>query len=435
MLYLQTEAGILYCGSDGGVFKSSDQAENWTDISATLVNTQFYRIAGTDASTNLVLGGTQDQGSNVWTDSAFTHIWGADGFECAIDPNNSNIVYFESQYGNLKRSTDQGNTNTEIRPSGESGSWLTPFHLHPQNSTTIFAGWSEVYRSTDSGTSWASLNSGIPNNLDAMAQGINNTGRFYASDGTTLLMSNNINADPASVSWTDVTAGIPAAVGSSITYIAVNPDTSSEVFVTLSGYQDGNKVFYSNNAGSSWTNISGSLPNLPVNCIAYETGSADGIYVGIDVGVFYRDNNIGDWIPFMNGLPNVIVTELEIRNNSITAGTYGRGLWRSDTYSHCPVSHNLTPQNDPSNPNYTGFQHYEAEEEIQSTRIITGGEGTGVTYKAGDRVILLEGFRAKEGTRFNAALGPCSGVMKSKEVKPLKGKFDGSLGIFVTKND
>ncbi|MBN2745402.1 MAG: T9SS type A sorting domain-containing protein, partial [Bacteroidales bacterium] len=61
---------------------------------------------------------------------------------------------------------------------------------------------------------------------------------------------------------------------------------------------------------------------------------ADAIYVGMDVGVFYRDSNSADWVPFMKNLPNVIINELEIfyPDQKIRAATYGRGLWESPLF-------------------------------------------------------------------------------------------------------
>ena len=68
----------------------------------------------------------------------------------------------------------------------------------------------------------------------------------------------------------------------------------------------------STDGGVTWAAIGGSLPNLPINCIVYQNGSNDGLYVGTDLGVYYRDNTLADWVPFKTGLPNTIVNELEI---------------------------------------------------------------------------------------------------------------------------
>jgi hypothetical protein len=81
--------------------------------------------------------------------------------------------------------------------------------------------------------------------------------------------------------------------------------------------------------GQNVIDKSGNLPKVPVNTIVYQKESPDRLYVGTDVGVFYRDNNMQDWDIFGENLPNVVVNELEIHEASglMRAATYGRGLW------------------------------------------------------------------------------------------------------------
>lgn len=47
-----------------------------------------------------------------------------------------------------------------------------------------------------------------------------------------------------------------------------------------------------------------------------------------------------DWIPYQTGLPNVVVTDLEISyyDNKLWAGTFGRGLWKTDLYTPLSIS-------------------------------------------------------------------------------------------------
>ena len=87
-------------------------------------------------------------------------------------------------------------------------------------------------------------------------------------------------------SWTSVTGNLPNLT---ITGIEVDPEDPLRVWVTCSGYQDGNKVFFSSTGGSPWTNISQNLPNVPANCITYQVGTNDGIYIGTDIGVYFKD--------------------------------------------------------------------------------------------------------------------------------------------------
>lgn len=397
----------LYCGSDGGIFRSTDFGANWTDLSDGLEITQSYRIAGYEPNEDLITNGTQDNGSNKWSGgTTFLHMLGADGMDCMIDHSNPNNLYNCIQYGNIYKSTNGGSTFSFIAPLVDAGPWVTPLAMSPTNSQILYAGYSDIYKSTNGGASWSNIGY---SGTGAIALGTSNSSRVYASVGgtKTIYMS-----DDAGATFTDVSAGLPSG---SITFIAVNPDNSFDVFVTYGGYTSGQKVYRSLNAGTTWTNISGTLPNIPVNCIAYQdTDGApnDAIYIGTDLGVYYRDDEIGDWIPFMNGMPNVMVFDLEINEagDAITAGTYGRGLWRSTLYTDCPVAYFNYQNTDPSNPNYTGFQHYEASDSIRANRIITGGVGTDVTYQAGGHIRLFTGFHARAGNKFVARLGPCSGT-------------------------
>ena len=130
--------------------------------------------------------------------------------------------------------------------------------------------------------------------------------------------------------WVDISAGLPLdkADISSVTFHAENPDI---IWVTFSGFSIKNKVFKSSNGGSSWTNISGTLPNIPINAMVYQKNSSNTIYIGTDLGVFYINDDVTDWQAFNEGAPNMIVTDLEIfyPSNKLRASTWGRGIWES----------------------------------------------------------------------------------------------------------
>ena len=92
-------------------------------------------------------------------------------------------------------------------------------------------------------------------------------------------------------------------------------------------------MYKSIDGGNNWTNISGTLPNIPVNCIELDKNNTnEAVYIGTDLGVYTTDSTLTDWILFNNDLPHVIVNELEIQyqSNKLFAATYGRGLWSID---------------------------------------------------------------------------------------------------------
>ncbi|MFM8373589.1 MAG: beta strand repeat-containing protein, partial [Bacteroidota bacterium] len=124
-----------------------------------------------------------------------------------------------------------------------------------------------------------------------------------------------------------------------MTYLCVSATDANTIYASMSNYTSGNKVYKSTNGGSTWTNISGTLPNLPANCILYQKGSPEGLYVGMDAGVYYRDNITNAWALVGTGLPNVVITELDIRYSTgkLRVSTYGRGLWETDINCVSPV--------------------------------------------------------------------------------------------------
>jgi len=429
LVYHHNVVNRLYCGSDGGVFRSLNNADNWTDLSDGLVITQFYRIGTTPQDINKVIGGTQDNGGNTLDNSVFTHDIGADAFESMIDYTDQNILY-ESTYAYLYKSTNNGTSFYKITPDTvDDDIWDVGWIMHPTDPQTLYLGYTDIWRTTDGGGSWSALSTGnITENFEQIAHGVNNLGRIYGVTINNAYMSNNSGS-----SWSNITAGLPVAFVN-LSYVSVNPANSTVVYVTCSGYKNGDKVYKSTDAGGSWTNISGSLPNIPVNCIVCEDGTNGKVYIGTDVGVYYRDNTIGDWVPFFNGLPNVIVNELEINltSNKLIAGTYGRGIWKTALYGDnlCPTVHIL---NNSNNPPASTSQFYQASDHIESTRTIYSSVGASVTYQAGNYVVLEDGFETETDAEFEASLGPCpssSNNFSSYNINNrISGGFEGQINL------
>jgi hypothetical protein len=130
--------------------------------------------------------------------------------------------------------------------------------------------------------------------------------------------------------WHDITAGLPV-VSNYLTDVTVSDTDPNLVWVTFSGYNAADKVYKSQTGGETWKNISGCLPNMPVNAIVYEKKAGNPVYIGTDAGVYYRNDGLVDWVPYKCGLPNVIVDRLELLYGSkvIRAATYGRASWEA----------------------------------------------------------------------------------------------------------
>ena len=313
----------IYSGNDGGLYYSHDNGDDWTDISDGLHITQFYSLGVSQTIQDKVITGSQDNGTFLKTNLNWDAVIGGDGMECIIDYTNSNIMYGAIYYGDIRKSTNGGNSFSSIGPSNN-GAWETPYELDKNNPQIIYIGYYELQKSIDGGNSWNQITNGETNGgkIDEIGLSKSNSDRIFITDGSDIFRTSN-----SGVSWEQVNNNLP---NKTITYVIVNPNDENTVWVTLSGYTSGKKVYKSIDGGNNWINISGSLPNVPVNCIELDKSSLlETIYIGTDLGVFTSDSTLSDWNLFNNNLPNVIVTELEMQyqSNTLFAATFGRGLW------------------------------------------------------------------------------------------------------------
>ncbi|HMS68404.1 MAG TPA: hypothetical protein PKD18_09710, partial [Saprospiraceae bacterium] len=108
------------------------------------------------------------------------------------------------------------------------------------------------------------------------------------------------------------------------------------VWIVFSGYNTDTKVYKTTDGGTTWTDVhSAALPNLPINTIVYlKNDPNDAVYIGADIGIYYTNNTLTNWIPYFNDMANTKVTDLEIYypTSKLRASTYGRGLWESTVY-------------------------------------------------------------------------------------------------------
>ncbi|MCI5056101.1 MAG: T9SS type A sorting domain-containing protein [Flavobacteriales bacterium] len=332
-----TNHSTLYAINDGGIFKSTNNGSSWVDISEGIHVMQLYRFSNSQTDPKHMLIGSQDNGQNLYLNDDWSMVLLADGMESIIDPWNPGIVYATYQNGGFQISYDNGQTfNQANLPSF--GSWTVPMEINPNVPNTVYVGLDNgtIYKSTDQGSSWSTY--GVLNTFDfvtAIATCPSEPTTMYALTGDVFVGGSfklEIAKDGGST-WTVLT-GLPTftAYPSDIT---VSESDASKIWVTFSGYGATDKVYYSNDYGNSWTNISQGLPKVPVNCVIHDGTTENGLYIGTDLGVFYKNDSMLAWSVYNDGLPNVIINELEIIDGGtvLRAATYGRGIWESPVYS------------------------------------------------------------------------------------------------------
>ena len=328
---------IYFC-NDGGIYKFNEESMEWTELTAGLIITQYYRIAVSQTDDIFMIGGTQDNGGRKRI-SADT--WGptngGDGMEVAVDFEDEQTIYTTYIYGQLYRSDDQWDEQQyyEITPPGsDGGDWVTPYVLDPQDPHVVVAGYSDVFRSDDRGETWQQLSydlTGDPDRkLTAVAIAPTDQATIYAGRGSMLYITHD-----AGESWDNELVLLGAGTAE-ITTITVDPNDPNELWVTLSGYVNGKKVYHSTDAGITFSNVTFNLPNIPVNAAVIDKQSTQhDVYIGTDVGVFLLDEPTQTWMYYGAGLPNTMVSDLEIQYNTrkLRIGTFGRGVWENDLFS------------------------------------------------------------------------------------------------------
>jgi len=343
--------GQLFAGNDGGVWSTGNGGSTWTFLITGVTIGQIYKLGQAQLSKNHVINGFQDNGTYTLSPTGWVATGGGDGMECTIDYANDAYTYYTIYYGDIYRRNNNNNENhiagNGINGITESGGWVTPFVLHATDPNTMFIGYKNIWRSnnirsTSPHPAWKKISNSLAgSNSSDMAVVENspaNTDILYAgrSDNRLFRSDNCMDVNPT---WIDLTSTLPGA--SAITDITSHPTDPNTVYITA-----GNAVYKSLNKGLTWTNISLNLPAVHMNSIAYYKNDLEGLYIGTDAGVYYKNASMTAWVAFNIGLPaNAKITEVEIYydNDSVSSDvirgcTYGRGLWGSDMYHAAPVA-------------------------------------------------------------------------------------------------
>ncbi len=334
-LTYQNGTSTLWECNDGGLYSTSNSGSTWSHHTTGMTISQMYRLGVAQTTTQDVITGLQDNGTKALLSSTWEDVIGGDGMECLIDFSDENTQYGSLYYGAIHRTTDAWWSSTQIN-GGISGNaaWVTPYVQDPNASSTLYVGYEDVWKSTNQGDNWTKISNWGGNTLRSLTVAPSNSNYIYAATTGTLYGTTD-----GGTSWSNITGSLPTG-SSNITYISAKADDPSTIWVSMGEFNN-NCVYESSNGGSSWTDISSGLPSLPTNCVIQNKQNTTQVelYAATDVGVYLKLGT-ANWIPFFTNMPNVVVTELEITydngtpaNSLIRAATYGRGLWESDLYS------------------------------------------------------------------------------------------------------
>ena len=376
-----TNPSTLYNANDGGIYTSTDAGATWR-FAVSAGGSQFYNVSLDNSAPAWAYGSIQDIGSRrgkvdvsggrdripavEWTAAP-----GGEGSYQAIDPENPNIVYSHSFYGNFTRedlsipqpagrrgranptatrapSSSGPQRSTPIRPHEDNlrAQWMAPIIISPHKSSTIYAGFQYVFRSTDRGAIWQRISADLTDNdpsrmlrhssseipyqtIVALAESPRKQGLLYAGtdDGRLHVTMND------GKHWSEITAGLRGRKW--ISRVVPSQHVDGTVYVTQRGREDDDftpYIYKSTDYGGTFTSIVNNIPAGCVNVVREDPGDPNVLYAGTDFGAFVSVDGGRRWNVLGGNLPSVQVSDLQYqpRDQVIVISTYGRGVWAMD---------------------------------------------------------------------------------------------------------
>lgn len=360
-------------GNDGGMNITKDGGKTWRFI-GNLPVAQFYHINVDNEYPYNVYGGMQDNGSwrgpaYVWRaqgirNSYWQEIAFGDGFDVVPDKDDSQFGYAMSQQGFVSRYDWKTGNNYTVRPTPPDAdtrlrfNWNAAIGQDPFDNSTVYFGSQFVHKSTNKGQTWEVISADLTTN-DPEKQNQSESGGLTldatgAENHCTILVIEPspveqnmlwVGTDDGRVhytqnggsSWTEVTANIKGLPkGSWIPQIKASQNNKGEALLIANDYRRFNYTPYAyrtKDYGKTWNRIvDGSDVESYTLSIVEDPKNPNLLFLGTDDGLYLSLNAGRDWQKWTKGFPTVSTKDLVIhpREEDLVIGTFGRAAWVLD---------------------------------------------------------------------------------------------------------
>ena len=351
-------------GNDGGLYQSFDACKNWDHLTKIAAG-QFYRIDVDSSTPYRVAGGLQD--NNSWVGPSRTYnkegirnadwvnLGGGDGFYNVFDRDDPDVIYADSQGGDVVRINTRTGEQHSAKPKPTEGSpafrfhWTSPLLGSRHHKDTIYLGGNHVFKLTHHGEQFEVISPDLSRNEPDKTTTVGSAAETYAvvyALAESPLQADRLFAgtddgrlwftDNEGKQWKELTDTIPAEVrGKWIARIEPSQFDAGSAYVAFTAYRAGDNAPYLykfTSLGKEWTRLSGDLPaNAHVSVVREDPVNASLLYAGTEFGLFASLNGGRNWVKF-GGLPAVRVDDLMIhpREADLVIGTHGRSIYILD---------------------------------------------------------------------------------------------------------
>ena len=327
---------LIYVTTDGGVYMDMSGGHSWDRINGDLATNEFYDVGILPGNSDSLVGGTHDCGSYLRDNNGDWNFESdGDGGTSLYDHANGNIYYLSSNRNFFKFSN-----NTET-PIATLAYFNAPVCMNPMNSKVLYYHKKEsgtlpvkLKKTSNRGDTWETVDETSNHIRDiTICEGDTNFIYYCTWEAGTGIYSRIRKTEDGGTSWTDVNYSDISGIRqiAPVNSVHVHPFNPNQVWSIFGGFEENDKIFYSEDKGESWKNITGSgLPNLPVQCFQYDFLNQK-MYVGTDVGVYYCSMNDNVWA-YTGDLPRCIVSSMKLNKTTgdLVISTFGRGIWNTN---------------------------------------------------------------------------------------------------------
>jgi photosystem II stability/assembly factor-like uncharacterized protein len=372
----------MYLGTDGGVYMSLDRGVTWSHQNILPVS-QYYHVQVDNQVPYNVYGGLQDNGS--WRGPSASSggienkdwdgVGGGDGFWVQPDDVDPDLVYSESQGGNVSLFNSKTNQSQYIQPQALQGdpklrwNWNTPIVKSPIDLKAVFIGAQFLYKSTNRGQSWTRISPDLTTN-DSLKQ------KQAASGGITVDNTSAENhctifaiapspldeqliyagTDDGNLqvttdggkNWTLISKNIPGVPpGTWVSSIEASRFDKNVVYATFDNHAYGDMKSYcarSADQGKTWTRLAENGVQGYAHIIREDLKVPTLLFLGTEFGLYVSNDGGQNWVLFKSNLPEYIAVRdivIHPRTNDVVLATHGRGIYIIDDISPLRL---LTPE-------------------------------------------------------------------------------------------